>query len=134
VLKKLNLLPSTQNGLKSGNNIELLMLIWLDLNEKRWSSSTKSIYINFLKTNTMTEKITFNELRKIKDTLPDGSMHRIADELGLDVETVRNYFGGANYAHGKSVGLHIEQGPNGGIVLLDDTTILEKAQEILQGH
>jgi hypothetical protein len=90
--------------------------------------------INFLKTNTMTEKITFNELRKIKDTLPDGSMHRIADELGLDVETVRNYFGGANYAHGKSVGLHIEQGPNGGIVLLDDTTILEKAQEILQGH
>ena len=75
-----------------------------------------------------------NELRKIKDTLPDGSMHRIADELGLDVETVRNYFGGANYAHGKSVGLHIEQGPNGGIVLLDDTTILEKAQEILQGH
>ena len=76
------------------------MLIWLDLNEKRWSYSTKSIYINFLKTNTMTEKITFNELRKIKDTLPDGSMHRIADELGLDVETVRNYFGGANYAHG----------------------------------
>ena len=92
------------------------------------------IFINFLKTNIMTEKITFNELRKIKDTLPDGSMHRIADELGLDVETVRNYFGGANYAHGKSVGMHIEQGPNGGIVLLDDTTILEKAQEILHGH
>jgi hypothetical protein len=82
----------------------------------------------------MTEKITFNELRKIKDTLPDGSMHRIAVELDLDVETVRNYFGGANYSHGKSVGMHIEQGPNGGIVLLDDTTILEKAQEILQGH
>ena len=82
----------------------------------------------------MTEKITFNELRKIKDTLPDGSMHRIAEELGLDVETVRNYFGGANYAHGKSVGMHIEQGPNGGIVLLDDTTILEKAQDILHGH
>jgi hypothetical protein len=93
-----------------------------------------TLFINFLKTNKMTEKITFNELRKIKDTLPDGSMHRIAEELGLDVETVRNYFGGANYAHGKSVGMHIEQGPNGGIVLLDDTTILEKAQSILQGH
>ena len=26
--------------------------------------------------------ITFNELRKIKDSLPSGSMHRIADELG----------------------------------------------------
>ena len=25
--------------------------------------------------------ITFNELRKIKDSLPSGSMHRIADEL-----------------------------------------------------
>ena len=31
--------------------------------------------------------ITFNELRKIKDSLPSGSMHRIADELGLNVDT-----------------------------------------------
>ena len=37
--------------------------------------------------------ITFNELRRIKDRLPSGSSQRIADELGLDVETVRNYFG-----------------------------------------
>ena len=37
--------------------------------------------------------ITFNELRKIKDSLPSGSMHRIADELGLHVDTVRNFFG-----------------------------------------
>jgi hypothetical protein len=29
--------------------------------------------------------------------------------------------------------MHIEQGPQGGIILLDDTTILEKAQEILGG-
>ena len=36
--------------------------------------------------------ITFNELRKIKDSLPSGSMHRIADELGLNVDTVRNFF------------------------------------------
>jgi hypothetical protein len=82
----------------------------------------------------MTKKITFNELRDIKDHLPNGSMHRIADELGLEVETVRNYFGGANYDRGKSVGMHIEQGPQGGIILLDDTTILEKAQEILQAQ
>ena len=45
----------------------------------------------------MTKTITFNELRRIKDSLPDGSMQRIADELGLSVETVRNYFGGHNY-------------------------------------
>ena len=38
--------------------------------------------------------ITFNELRRIKDKLPSGSSQRIADELGIDVESVRNYFGG----------------------------------------
>jgi len=82
----------------------------------------------------MTKKITFNELRKIKDSLPDGAIHHIAEELGIEVETVRNYFGGANYEKGKAVGIHLEQGPNGGIVLLDDTTILEKAEEILHQH
>ena len=45
----------------------------------------------------MTKTITFNELRRIKDCLPDGSMHRIADELNVTVQTVRNYFGGNNY-------------------------------------
>ncbi len=80
-----------------------------------------------------TTTITFNQLRKIKDSLPDGSIRTIADELDLDVETVRNYFGGANYDRGKSVGIHLEQGPDGGIVELDDTTILEMAREILKG-
>ena len=76
--------------------------------------------------------ITFNELRKIKDSLPDGSMHRIADELGMSVETVRNFFGGSNFEQGVSVGLHLEPGPDGGLVMLDDTTVLEKALEILK--
>ena len=35
--------------------------------------------------------ITFNELRRIKDSLPSGSMHRIADELNMTVETVRTF-------------------------------------------
>ncbi len=76
--------------------------------------------------------ITFNELRKIKDSLPDGSISKIADELNLDVETVRNYFGGANYDQGETVGIHLEKGPNGGIVVLDDTTILNMAKKILE--
>ncbi len=76
--------------------------------------------------------ITFNELRKIKDSLPDGSMTRIASELNLSVETVRNYFGGANYNEGETVGIHLEKGPNGGIVVLDDTTILNMAKDILK--
>ncbi|MDP4276866.1 MAG: DNA-binding protein [Bacteroidota bacterium] len=75
--------------------------------------------------------ITFNELRKIKDSLPSGSSQRIADKLGVTVETVRNYFGGYNYKDGKSVGVHIEPGPDGGLVMLDDTIILDLALEIL---
>ncbi len=80
----------------------------------------------------MTKTITFNELRKIKDSLPSGSMTRIAEELGLEKETVRNYFGGHNYKDGKSVGVHIEPGPDGGLVMLDDTQILEIAMRILE--
>jgi hypothetical protein len=77
--------------------------------------------------------ITFNELRKIKDSLPSGSMKKIAEKLNLDEDSVRNYFGGTHYktGEGKSVGVHIEQGPNGGIVTFDDETILNLAREIL---
>ena len=76
--------------------------------------------------------INFIELRRIKDSLPSGSMHRIADELNMTVETVRNFFGGHNFKNGKSVGIHLEPGPDGGLVMLDDTTVLEKALQILR--
>ncbi len=79
----------------------------------------------------MEKKITFNELRKIKDSLPDGSVKQLAKEFEVSEETVRNYFGGANYTNGKAVGIHMEPGPNGGIVLLDDTTILDRAKELI---
>lgn len=79
----------------------------------------------------MSRLITFNELRQIKAQLPEGSIHRIADELNLDVETVRNFFGGDNFTEGSSVGFHIEAGPNGGAVELDDTTVLDRALEII---
>jgi len=75
--------------------------------------------------------ITFNELRRIKDSLPDGSMHKIAEDLDMTVETVRNYFGGANYEKGEAVGLTIEQGPDGGIVHIEDDKILIMAKEII---
>ena len=80
----------------------------------------------------MNRTITFNELRKIKDSLPTGSMHRIADELNLSVETVRNFFGGHNFKDGKSVGIHLEPGPDGGLGMRDDTTVLDKAIAILK--
>ncbi len=82
----------------------------------------------------MTKTITFNELRRIKDSLPDGSITLIADKLNTTVQTVRNYFGGTNYEFGKNCGVHIEPGPDGGIVVLDDTTIYDMALDILQNQ
>ena len=75
--------------------------------------------------------ITFNELRQIKDQLPDGSMKEIAAKLKVDVATIRNYFGGANYERGDVADIHYEKGPGGGIVHLEDTKILEMAKDIL---
>ena len=80
----------------------------------------------------MTKTITFNDLRRIKNSLPDGSIRQIADRLNVTPQTVRNYFGGTNYEFSKNCGVHIEPGPDGGIVVLDDTTIYDMAVEILQ--
>ena len=80
----------------------------------------------------MPKTITFNELRRIKDSLPEGSTHRIADELNVSVQSVRNYFGGSNYDFGTNMGVHIEPGPDGGFVVLDDPKILEMALEIIE--
>lgn len=80
------------------------------------------------------QTITFNKLRQIKAALPNGSMQRIADYLNMDVETVRNYFGGDNYDKGESIGLHIEPGPDGGLCILDRNDILQLALKILQGE
>ena len=55
--------------------------------------------------------ITFNELRRIKDKLPSGSSQRIAEEVGVSVDEVRNYFGGRHFdGAGAPVGMHIEKG------------------------
>lgn len=80
----------------------------------------------------MSKTITFNELRRVKDQLPDGAMQIIAVKLNTNAETIRNYFGGTNWENGESVGFHYEQGPDGGIVTLDDTTILDLAYEIIE--
>jgi len=89
----------------------------------------------YLKTNknfnAMSTTITFNELRKIKDQLPSGSMKIIADKLDLNEDTVRNYFGGRNFDRGQTIGIHFEQGPGGGIVTFDDTTILDIAKDMI---
>ncbi|MEZ5013894.1 MAG: DNA-binding protein [Chitinophagales bacterium] len=77
--------------------------------------------------------ITFDELRHIKDTLPHGSMERIAHELDLDVDSVRNYFGAEHFeAPDKIADVHFEKGLGGGVVRLEDTAILDCAMRILE--
>ncbi|HDZ41808.1 MAG TPA: DNA-binding protein [Bacteroidetes bacterium] len=75
--------------------------------------------------------ITFNKLREIKDQLPEGGVKDIAKKLDMNEETVRNYFGGWNFDEGESIGIHLEQGPDGGLVTFDDTTILEIAEKMI---
>ena len=79
----------------------------------------------------MATTITFNKLRQIKDSLPDGAIHQIATDLGMSVETVRDYFGGYNYRDGAPTGVHTEKGPDGGIVMIDDDSILRKAKQYI---
>ena len=50
----------------------------------------------------MTKVIKFSELRKIKDSLPDGSVRIIAEKLQVQIETVWNYFGGNRKKKGQS--------------------------------
>ena len=81
--------------------------------------------------NVCTMNITFNELRQIKDMLPPGSMNRIAQGLHIPTDAVRNFFGGTHYESPSPFGIHIEKGPNGGFVHIEDTTILDHAKQIL---
>jgi len=76
--------------------------------------------------------ISFNELRRIKHSLPTGSVAKIARQLNIDEQTVRNYFGANKYENGDTVGNHMQPGPNGGIVSIDDMTILNAAKGILR--
>ena len=70
-------------------------------------------------------RTTFNKVREVKDSLPTGSSAVIAEELGIAADDVRAYFNGT-----ATVGYHIEPGPDGGIVVLEDTKILEVALRI----
>ena len=69
-------------------------------------------------------RTTFNRLRDVKDSLPHGSSAVIANELGIAADDVRDFFSGNAKADS---GYHLEPGPDGGIVMLDNTRILEVA-------
>lgn len=75
--------------------------------------------------------ITFNDLRDLKHKLPTGSIKRIAAKLGMEEQTVRNFFGAKKYKVGNPVGKHIQPGPNGGIVHIDDVRIFDMATKLV---
>ena len=64
-----------------------------------------------------------------------GAIAKLHAKAILDIENaelvaVYDY----NYEFGKNCGVHIEPGPDGGIVVLDDTTIYDMALEILKAQ
>lgn len=75
--------------------------------------------------------ITFKSLRRIKHALPTGSISRIAEDLNIKEQTVRNYFGARKFSDGQIVDAHVQPGPDGGFVTLQDTQILEAAKRII---
>ena len=76
--------------------------------------------------------ITFEELRAIKHQLPTGSISKIARSLDVDEQTVRNYFGASKFQKGDIADRHLQPGPRGGIMNLQDTTILEIARNMIK--
>ena len=76
--------------------------------------------------------ISFKELRNIKHSLPTGSVAKIASQLEIEEQTVRNFFGAKKFDNGQSTGWHLQPGPDGGIMDIKDTTILEAAKKIIQ--
>ncbi len=75
--------------------------------------------------------ITFNELRRLKHSLPHESVSNIAKELNRDEQEVRNFFGAVKFK-GSTSDWHYEPGPDGGIVNVRDTSIYDAAQRILR--
>ncbi len=76
--------------------------------------------------------ITFNKLRDLKHSLPTGSIKKIAEELDIEEQTVRNFFGAKKYNDGDTVGKHIQPGPDGGVVHIDDVRIFELATKLAE--
>ena len=73
--------------------------------------------------------ISFNELRRLKHALPTGSVTKIAEEMEMDPQSVRRYFGADQFSDS---GNHLQPGPNGGIVYLRDERIFNAAKRILR--
>ena len=85
----------------------------------------------FSNQNVLLMNITFDELRRLKHSLPHGSVTRIAKDLNREEQDVRNFFGAIKFK-GSTNEWHYEPGPDGGIVNVRDTSIFDAAQRILR--
>jgi hypothetical protein len=52
----------------------------------------------------------------------------------VEEQTVRNYFGARKFQDGQIVDAHVQPGPDGGFVVLQDTRILEAAKQIINSQ
>ena len=75
--------------------------------------------------------IALEELRKIKHQLPTGSVKKIADELQLEEQAVRNYFGADKYTSSEAI---VDRHIQAGVVHLEDTRILDAANRIIRDN
>ncbi len=75
--------------------------------------------------------ITLEELRNIKHSLPTGSVKKIAEQLNLEEQTIRNYFG-AKKKSPPTLAIHRQSGPGGGVFRIEDLTILNLAKQIIR--
>jgi hypothetical protein len=75
--------------------------------------------------------VSFNELRRVKHALPSGSISQLAQEFSMSEDQVRNYFGGGHYKTGQIADFHLESGYEGGVVHLEDTSIFDRAKQMI---
>ena len=76
--------------------------------------------------------ITFEELRNIKHSLPSGSVQRIATQLDMKEQSVRNFFGAKKESGGLISDWHKQPGFNGGVIKIEHPTVLKLAKQIIK--
>jgi len=76
-------------------------------------------------------KNTFEEIQHLKDQLPCGSISRIARELGIHEQRVRNFLGANKSEEGALIGRSLQPNTAGAIINLEDTAILNLAKQII---
>jgi len=76
--------------------------------------------------------VTFEELRDVKHRLPTGSIRKIAQQLDMEEQSIRNFFGAKKESGKLPSGWHKQPGFNSGVVMIENTIVLDLAKQILE--